>query len=474
MRDLLPVLVLGLLIGPVRGAETPNIPALIEQLGGPRFAQRQAAVKALDELGLRALDDLRRAAAEGDPEVRRQCQELVRRIELRAESARLLAPRRVRLKYKDTPLAEAVQDFNKQTGFALSLGGDPKAVGRKLTFDSGDVSTWEALDQFCRAAGLVERSLRPTPPSSERDEVDAELEQLLRLLEAKEQLAAAAAGGNTPLAVVPGKAPALPTCYAGALRLRVRPAPVTPGWGRTPETTEARFRVEVSPAPGLSWLGVTTLRVEKAVDDQGQTATPVPEMVALPTSRAARFRDGLRTSEVGSAEHEVCVRLGPKPARGLKQVQGTVVGRVRTPLEPVLNVSEPLKAEGQRVAGRGYAVTVNKVAVGADGQALLTLTLEVPFPAEGLYLRRRGGDTWPLEEHLKNFQLQDAAGKPLPGLLADTVSAGVNETGRTASGILLLSYTPAAGQDVPARLVFQARRDVVVEAPFTLDDVPLP
>jgi hypothetical protein len=168
------------------------------------------------------------------------------------------------------------------------------------------------------------------------------------------------------------------------------------------------------------------------------------------------------------------VQLGPKPTRQLKKVEGTVLGRVRTPVEPVLSVSEPLKAEGKRVIGDGYGVTITKVVEGTEGDALITVTLEVPLPGDGLYLRRRGWETWPLEEHVKNFQLQDQAGKPLQLLLADTVSAGVDENTRTATGIILLSYTPNSKQGPPARLVFHARRDVLVEVPFTLDDVPLP
>src|SRR5262249_39001296 len=113
MRNFASVLTLGLLLNSARPAEPVSASSLIEQLGSAPFAQRRAALKALDKLGPDALEELRRAAKGDDPELRRQCQELVRRIELRCESTRLLMPKRVHLSYQNIPLAEAIADFNK-------------------------------------------------------------------------------------------------------------------------------------------------------------------------------------------------------------------------------------------------------------------------------------------------------------------------------------------------------------------------
>src|SRR4051794_34553041 len=81
-----------------------RIDRLINQLASSSYADREEASKALDEIGSPALDALRKAAGARDAEVRRRAAALVRRIEQRVENAQVLAPHKVRLVYKDTPL----------------------------------------------------------------------------------------------------------------------------------------------------------------------------------------------------------------------------------------------------------------------------------------------------------------------------------------------------------------------------------
>src|SRR5206468_1759599 len=92
-----------------------------------------------------------------EAEVRMRAGMLVKAIETRTVSGSVLAPRKVHLVYKDTPLPDAVADFSKKTGYAITLN-DPedKLKDRKITLDTGEVPFWEALDQFCAKAGLVE------------------------------------------------------------------------------------------------------------------------------------------------------------------------------------------------------------------------------------------------------------------------------------------------------------------------------
>src|SRR5262249_44281411 len=74
-------------------------------------------------------------------------------------SAKILTPKRLRLTYKNTPLSEAIADFKKQSGYDIVLHDpDNKLKGRKVTLDTGETTFWEAYDQFCAKAGLVEAS----------------------------------------------------------------------------------------------------------------------------------------------------------------------------------------------------------------------------------------------------------------------------------------------------------------------------
>src|SRR5271163_2159561 len=58
-----------------------QINQLIKQLGSMKFAERNKAKQELETLGTAALEQLRRAAKEGDLEIALRCQELVKKLE---------------------------------------------------------------------------------------------------------------------------------------------------------------------------------------------------------------------------------------------------------------------------------------------------------------------------------------------------------------------------------------------------------
>jgi hypothetical protein len=176
MRNTLVVaaLAFGLGLGVVAALPAPAAPApdtapvakLIEQLGSSDFEERDRATKALDAVGEPALDALRKAAeSHPEAEVRMRAGLLVKAIETRTVNSTVLAPRKVHLVYKDTPLPEAVADFSKKSGYAITLN-DPenKLRDRKITLDTGEVPFWEALDLFCAKAGLVEANVNQVRP----------------------------------------------------------------------------------------------------------------------------------------------------------------------------------------------------------------------------------------------------------------------------------------------------------------------
>jgi hypothetical protein len=66
------------------GEQAPSIDSLIKQLGSQRYRNREAATKALQGAGVKALSALRKAAARSDdPEIRFRAERLVLGIELR-------------------------------------------------------------------------------------------------------------------------------------------------------------------------------------------------------------------------------------------------------------------------------------------------------------------------------------------------------------------------------------------------------
>jgi hypothetical protein len=127
--------------------------SLISQLGAARYAQREAAGKALSELGRAALPALRAARGMHDPEVRTRAAALIEKI----EAAQLTESTRVRLDFEDAPLREVARSLSRQLGARVALYPEdfPSWNDQRVTLrEPAPVEFWKAVDQFCEAAGL--------------------------------------------------------------------------------------------------------------------------------------------------------------------------------------------------------------------------------------------------------------------------------------------------------------------------------
>jgi hypothetical protein len=163
-RLLLPILALGLGVvllttvpSPAAPASAEQIEKLIKEMGSTEFEDREKAQGKLDEIGEPALEALKKAMTSDDTEIRRRSEELVKKIEQRTASTKTLKATKIHLVFKDTPVAEAVAEIRKKTGYNITLH-DPenKLKDRKVTVDTGEVTFWEAFDKFCVAANLVD------------------------------------------------------------------------------------------------------------------------------------------------------------------------------------------------------------------------------------------------------------------------------------------------------------------------------
>jgi hypothetical protein len=168
---MLPAVLLGVgLLGlttmpaPAEAPDAAKIAKLVEQLGSDSFADRQKANDALDAIGEPALEALRKATSSTDAEVRKRAKELVDKIEKRSYNSRALAAKMVHLQYKDTPLPDAVADFAKKSGYLIVLHDpDGKLKDKKITLDTGKVTFWNAMEQFCLKAGLTDGNPNAMP-----------------------------------------------------------------------------------------------------------------------------------------------------------------------------------------------------------------------------------------------------------------------------------------------------------------------
>ncbi len=492
-------------------ADAPNPALLVERLGSSDFAERLDATRALDALGEPAVAALKTGLHSDDMEVRRRCEELLAKIDRRVQSARVLAAKRVQLAYKDTPLSEAVADFSRKTAYTLELAGDQsKLAGRRVTLDTnGAVTFWEALDKFCEAAGVIEIGLAQTPADSPKPGTPEE--QLVQLRLQQQQMLMGRGGFYNPygpqpqvdpskVILVDGKLPVLPTARSSALRVRLLPGHVSvaaePGGAG-----EKTLPLEVVPEPGLPWLGMVSVRIDRAIDEHGQTLVQPALFISQsidpynPYVNNVQVFGGNLVSYGGmgvAAAHPthapVRLRMGDRPAKLVKELEGTVTCQVQSPVEPLITVDNVLKAKDVTAEGPdGGSLKVTDVKREGNGQVRVKVVVQPP--AQDVFdgavlggravrinravLRLRAGmaDYAP-PAAAGTLELRDERGLAFQAAVVGQQAQGV--PGGVAVAEQELLFTPNPNQGAPAKLVYMGRRVMTVEAPFTLKDVPLP
>ena len=496
----------GLLVGllgwiPLWAAETgeaDRVPRLIRDLGSSQYGQREEAMKQLDTLGTPALAALREATQTDDLEVRRRCQALVERIEKRVQSAQLLEPRRVHLVFKDTPIAAAVADFSRKTGYHLQLQRNSTLPpNRTVTLDTGEVSFWEALEQFCDKAGVAEQNRvsplrsRPAPTDANRTFREQELRILLR--------EEAMLGINNPnwapsalnLTLVPGKAPALPTAYSGAIRIQaLSPELCVVPTAKSPD--HVQVVLEVAPEPKLDWKKVVDIRIEHAVDDNGQTLGQLTHATKPLAEHDLDMRAQMMLSGRSSNQElfsrsirqiPVALKAGPNYPRSIRELKGTISALVLTPPEALVTIDDVLKATGTTARAKDGS-DVKVVEARRDGRSQLHLQLELPgwfgrWTNEQQVVNRRvrmgrmlvnpvdtghtvGAMTW---------SVQDARGARLS--LARMETRFSQRDSELFQENFLTFYAPGS-QEGPFKCVLTGQRLVILDVPFTLKDIPVP
>lgn len=615
------VLMLGLAIcaTPGRTADEAAIGKLIEQLGSAEFSEREKASTELNRIGTPALEALRKATKSDDPEVRRRAEDLVGVLERQAATEKVLAPKKVRLQLKETPLPDAVATLKKQSGYEVVLH-DPegKLRSRTVTLDSGDVTFWEAVDLLCLKAGLVEiepkpaagvvprpqpaqgpgaiaprpvRELLPLPaerapavrpatepvpgakaapapalpipggPAPVQDKRLVEEEpvakpapapalpvqiQGIRVLPAQIAVAQPVFQGIMPVrpqAVMPvqgplapltlgdGKPRALPTAYAGTLRIR----PVVPENDNAPadrSTIQLRFSLE----PRLQWAGIFNLRIEKASDSDGKALSasgPQDPNMNLANPAAVRIRAPVTYSTV-SAHQVLPINLGKQLRSGdsLKELTAVLTALVRSKPEAFISADEIVKAGGKVFKGaEGGSIKVVEVKDSPNDTLTIRVELNPPenvLPANhpGIYLDLRsidlplgprpqiriqpalpkqiipvpapqqdvdlpkgalqgppaapgvGGAVAPAARIARPWRaagyqgltLLDTQGNPMPFVGVGTSVIHVNGV---LQRTLALTYKVQKGQPAPDKLVFFGAKQSKVEVPFTLKNVPV-
>jgi hypothetical protein len=476
------------------GAE--QIAHLISQLGSISFKEREAASQALESIGGPALEALQQAALSNDPEVGRRAQGLARMIRRRIETAQFLVPKQIQLVYSDTPVLKAVEDFAKRTKFPIEIAGSTaRLANRRITLDTGETTFWEAFDQFCQSAGLVEKSTAAeTDLQANRILLEAALRGqrgLVQMVEAPSPGLGLGRAWDGRLLLVDGKQPLRPTDHAGAVRIRALP---TQSSARQTSAETVLFLVEITPQPMLVWHNILDLRIEKALDEDGRDLAPSLE-TRNDWSQLALAGTGVmlwdtQTGQPLNAPRDIPVRLksGDMPRGVLKEVKGVFAAQVQTVPQTILAVDNLFKSIGRTVEGDdGESLKLTAAERQPNGNVHVQVELNDASTANVVWAVRRGvlrpngvrlanggGRRGPIAADTSNpttLVLQDADGHSFP-LLDQNEDPVIN--GNILTKRISCTYQPRTGLGEPSKLVYSGRRTMIIEVPFTLKDVPLP
>jgi len=494
--------------GTAVNTEIKRINDLVAQLGSSEFLEREQATKNLIAAGAPALEYLQKAMANPDAEIRRRAGLILTKIEKDIDTARLLKPKQIRLFYRDTPITEAVADFAKKSSYPIQFEGDRvRLATRKVNLDTGDVTFWEALDQFCRAAGLKEQlgagPASAAPPVMDQRERMALAE--LRMMQRRGMAMPPARVDFGRIVLLEGQEK-LPISQAGGVRMRLL-RPGTPISGHANSSEEAVLALEVTPEPGIDWRGVLEAQVAKAVDLQNrevkqiqETRTPCNNYGGDELACAIMVNAGANNAWVVNGgdiefagnpaesprrEFPIRLKLNDRNIKGLREIRGVLFAQVQSPQEPVIRATQILQAEGKTFRGpENSYVKVHEVRRADKGQITLRLTLRPPSMGEdalgmfqgAVFVRRFNGRMAFMAQQegesatAQKFALLDQKGRNFH-LVSSEDRTQAN--GMEITQELRLTYQSKQGLEEPAQLIYSGQRLVTVEIPFDFKDVSL-
>jgi hypothetical protein len=473
-----------------RGVDPSRLDQLIQQLGSAKFADRERAMKELEALGPGALPQLRKAVQSADRETSQRASVLVRKIEAQAQTAAILTPKMLRLTLQDTPLAEAVQQLAKLSGYSINLrGGVAALANRTVTLDTGTTTFWDALEQLCRTANLQE--LRPTSASASSFASPRQpgFGPGGKKGGGKGTKSGPLASSNSyTIVLTDGALPEMPVFLANAVRVRV--PPTGQALSKTVPAGETVIVLDFRAEPRFQdWRIVGDALIEKALDDQGQTLTAVLETPHLPLSGAPVGDDpalppGIRPlpmvpdngplANLPAGMAAVRLKLGEKPAKHLLQLSGKLSMQVLQTPEALASMDDILQAAGKSVISPdGTTLRVNKVEQQANGMWVIQVTMEnLPTSNTVAAVGKAAAKiSSRIAVNAGMPRLLDANG--LPFLLADRLDQKTLAVNGQLTIHSTLVYQAQPGQGAPVRLALFGQRNVTIWVPFTLKNIPL-
>jgi hypothetical protein len=489
-------------IGPIT-SPTSGSTELVAKLGSKDFHEREAATRALAIMGQPALPELRLALASKDPEVQRRASSLVEAIERREETARLLAPRTVRIHAVDKPLSAVAADLSRDSGFTVLIDESVREqIGdRRITLDTGETTFWQALDALCREAGLADSN---SPVPNFRANARDKSHRLQILIEQRQAMYLGGQGGDgAHFYLSPARKDAFsevkrsPVSFAGALRCRIG---AEPGGKIRVVNDQIYLPMEVAGQPDVLWEQLLDFKLDHAIDDQGQElqqASILTDPREMQINRAIMgLGNGMVLNRAGGLDlipdqtGILRLKAGEHRSRKLVKLSGAVVGQMRTPVQSLLVVDNIRKQAGKTFrTGYGECLDVLAVAEQEGGVTRLEIRLREPpsmvsVPGNGriavrgnlllkgqpVLFNRFGARTDAVLQ--ADLRLKDADGRAIR--LGSNVRYAINLSGdMLATTATILIRRPQNASPI-ASLEWFGQHSTIVEVPFHFTNIDLP
>jgi hypothetical protein len=429
-------LALGLCLGLTAGANaqgsaaTPPVERLIEQLGSRDFKTRESASKALALRGEEALPALRKALPHPDPEVRQRLAQLV----ADTERALLLAPKRVSLKFEQTPARDALAELSRQSGYRIELqGGGPQQL---VTLQADNLTFWEAFDKICTQAGLV----------------------LQQHNDSNGGLTVYAQDAVVPFVDYRGpfRLSANSFQYNKSLAFATLPRNRPLGGQRSEQLS---FTFSVVAEPKLPLLNLGQPRLTAAVDDQDNSLLPSPVGRVYETHYGGYYgyRNMILQTQVQLAGHG-------GGARSVKLLKGALPLTLLAEQRPEIVVDDVLKVKHKKFEAKEVVLEIEEVREGPGKTYQVALTA------------RRGGKdanqydyTWTNSLH-QRVELTDDKGHKFQ-------SHGFNWSNGTPTsvqGTFMFGDNSTGQLGKPAKLTYYGWVTLQHQVEFEFRDLPLP
>ena len=429
------------------GPDAPSM--LVDRLGAPRFAEREAAAVALRALGREALPALREAREDSDEEVRSRSVALVDQL----EGELLVGPTMIRLDGTPRTIAATFAEVARQGRLSLNLmpENSPMWVDRTIApARDGAIPFWAAVDVLC-----AEAKVQP-------------------ILSAQGFGAGVRAAGLNFRPGEPSMTP--PRSDGGPFRVQLNALHHNRGRSFAPPAADAAgvvadslyAELQVTAEPRMSILSLGALRLTEATDDLGQS---------LMATAAAPGRTYVTAgmSAPGALTHAFAAILKSpeRPSKTLRRLMGTlpVVVSARRDEATVVDLKD---AKGKTFRASDSVLVVNEFKPSAKDPAATTIDVSLrPALAaggpstNGRFLAGEVGYR-PMIFHGGQFEILDARDRPYPAWTPSSQQFGPEESR------FVVSLSPPRNLGPPAKIRFFDTIRASTEIRFDLRDVPLP